>query len=150
MAPIFQLAIERHIAIAPARLWRAWTEHLAEWWCPRPWRTEIDALELWPGGAFRGTMRGPDGASEAMDGVFLEITPARIVFSDAFGAGWVPKKPHMVAIFSFADDGAGGTHYRAAARHWDEKAMHDHAAMGFAAGWSAVTDQLAAVAAGLE
>jgi uncharacterized protein YndB with AHSA1/START domain len=34
----------------------------------------------------------------------------------------------------------------AVARHWDEKAMQTHRAMGFEQGWGAVADQLAELA----
>ena len=92
-------------------------------------------------------MRSPDRATSDIRGVFLEVTrPAPIVSTNAFTKGWQPQKPFMVGIWESIDDGAGGTHYRAAARHWDEATMNDHAAMGFEAGWGAVADQLLEVA----
>ncbi|MGH8521803.1 MAG: hypothetical protein ACREU9_10395 [Gammaproteobacteria bacterium] len=39
-----------------------------------------------------------------------------------------------------------GTRYRAFARHWDEAAMKQHEAMGFASSWGQVADQLAEIA----
>ena len=145
--PLFELAIGRHFDVPPAAVWRAWTDHLTEWWCPAPWTTEVIDWDFRAGGAAHLTMRGPDGETSDMPGVFLEVTePVRIVSTNAFTKGWQPQKPFMVGIWEFTDDGAGGTHYRAAARHWDEATMTDHAAMGFEAGWGIVADQLLAVA----
>jgi uncharacterized protein YndB with AHSA1/START domain len=109
--------------------------------------TEIIANDMRPGGASHMIMRGPNGETSEMPGVYLEVSaPHRIVFTNAFTVGWHPQTPFMVGIFEFADDGAGGTHYRAAARHWDAEACERHAAMGFAEGWGVVADQLLAVA----
>ena len=69
----------------------------------------------------------------------------RFVFTDAFSEGWVPRKPFIVGTFEIAPDG-DGTHYRASARHWTAEAVEEHRAMGFEAGWTAVADQLAALA----
>ena len=102
-----------------------------------------------PGGGANFVMHGPDGETRPMPGVYLEVTPpSRIVFTNTFTAGWVPTTSFMamVGAFSFADDGAGGTHYRAAAHHWDEKAMREHEAMGFDSGWGTVADQLLEIA----
>ena len=143
----FELAIERHFDVPPRALWTACTDHLAEWWCPRPWTTQIIANDMRPGGALEFRMSGPAGETSDVTGVYLEAAePKRIVFTDAFTVGWQPQTPFMTGIFDFADDGAGGTHYRAAARHWDEAAMHRHAEMGFDDGWGAVADQLLEVA----
>ena len=144
-----ELVVERHFDVPPEAVWTEWTDHLAEWWCPKPWVTRIVENDMRPGGAASFVMQGPDGESSAMPGVYLEVTrPARIVFTNVFTTGWVPATPFMAMTgdFRFTDDGAGGTRYRAAARHWDEKAMHEHAAMGFEAGWGVVADQLLEVA----
>lgn len=148
---VHELSVERRIAAPPATVWRAMTEHVAEWWCPRPWRTEVHAIEWRAGGVFHLTMHGPDGEkADEPPGVLLEVVPERrLVFTDAFGPGWVPQGPFMVGIFELTPDGEG-THYRASARHWSEKARDDHAAMGFTDGWGAVADQLAALAEGLK
>ncbi len=146
-ATLYELKIERHFDVPPAAVWQAWTDHLTEWWCPKPWTTEIIANDMRPGGAASFVMHGPDGERSEMPGVYLEVSePNRIVFTNAFTAGWQPQKPFMVGIFEFTDDGAGGTHYSAAARHWDAETMQQHAAMGFEAGWGVVADQLLAVA----
>ena len=142
----FELAVERFIAAAPGAVYGAWTGRLAEWWAPKPWRTEVLALELRPGGRFAMQMTGPEGEGSPIEGVVLEVVPEqRIVFSNAFTARWVPQRPFMVGLFSFAADGIG-TRYRAAARHWDVETMEQHQRMGFEQGWTQVAAQLAALA----
>ncbi len=64
--------------------------------------------------------------------MILEVVPnERIVFTNVFAAGWVPQTPFMVGTFA---PGGSGTRYRACARHWDEAAVKQHEAMGFASG----------------
>ena len=151
MSNDFELAIERHIAAPPPRVWQVMTERITEWWCPKPWTTTIAALDWRPGGAFRLVMRGPSGEAdcqgeESIGGVLLEVEPGhRFTFTDAFSPGWIPQKAFMVGSFDLTPDG-DGTRYRAAARHWTAEAMEQHRAMGFTDGWTAVADQLAALA----
>ena len=141
-----ELAIERRIAAPPGIVWKAMTERLAEWWCPKPWRTEIIEQDWRPGGRNAVIMYGPNGEESAVEGIFLEILPERlIVFTDAFKSGWIPQGPFMVGLFELTPDG-NGTHYRASARHWSEAAFNQHKEMGFEGGWSAVAGQLAELA----
>jgi uncharacterized protein YndB with AHSA1/START domain len=103
-------------------------------------------MDLRPGGRFALLMSGPAGEASPIEGVFLEVVPARrIVFTDAFRAGWIPQAPFMVGFFAFSPEG-DGTRYRAGSRHWDEMAMRQHDGMGFVAGWTTVADQLAKIA----
>jgi uncharacterized protein YndB with AHSA1/START domain len=92
-------------------------------------------------------MSGPDGTeSVPMEGVILEVVPnERIVFTDAFAAGWKPQKAFMLGFFNFSPEGKG-TRYRAGSRHWDEAAYKQHEEMGFTQGWSTVAAQLAELA----
>ena len=151
MSDSLELAVERHIAAPPAEVWRIMTERITEWWCPRPWTTTIRKLDWRPGGAFDLIMRGPDGEADCqgeqgVGGVLIDYVPdKRFVFTDALSEGWVPRKPFIVGTFEIAPDG-DGTHYRASARHWTPEAVEEHRAMGFEAGWTAVADQLAALA----
>jgi uncharacterized protein YndB with AHSA1/START domain len=78
------LVISRLVRAPRAALWRAWTDPqlLKEWWCPKPWTTEVRAFDLRPGGAFYTFMRGPDGGSSDNPGCFLEIVlQQKIVFT---------------------------------------------------------------------
>ena len=127
MSEAYELSITRRIDAPVDDVWRAWTEHFAEWWCPKPWTTELVALDLVAGGRSAMVMRGPNGEAHAIEGVYLEVVPhERIVATDAFAHGWAPQPPFMVRIDSFAEEG-GGTRYTATARHWtaEAKASHD-------------------------
>src|SRR3546814_3207846 len=87
-----------------------------------------------------------DVCSSDLEGVILEVIPERkVVFTDAFAMGWIPKKPFILGVFSFEPEGEG-TRYRGIARHWDDAAMKQNQEMGFEQGWSAVAAQLAEVA----
>jgi len=115
----FELSVERYIDAPPHIVWSVWVERIEEWFCPKPWTTELIAMDLRPGG--------------------------RIVTTDAYRAGWIPQKPFMTGYWEMLPEGKG-TRYRAGAWHWDEEAMKQHDQMGFVPGWSAVADQLAALA----
>ncbi|RZF64071.1 ATPase [Sphingomonas populi] len=142
------LSITRLIDAPVDRVWSIVTERLTEWWCPKPWTTEIVELDWRAGGRSAMVMHGPNGEAHAQEGVFLEVAPGeRFVFTDAYAVGWVPQAPFMTGIFDFADEG-GKTRYTATARHWTAEAKAQHETMGFAQGWGAVADQLAALAEG--
>jgi uncharacterized protein YndB with AHSA1/START domain len=141
-----ELSISRLLDAPVEAVWRAWAEHTAEWFCPRPWRAEIVRQDLRPGGRSALVMHGPAGERMEMEGVYLEVVGnERIVSTDAFTAGWHPQAPYMVRIDTFADEG-GRTRYTATARHWDADTKASHEAMGFEPGWNAATDQLEEVA----
>lgn len=141
-----ELRLTRLIDAPRAAVWRAWTDHLAEWWCPKPWTTEIVEIDLRTGGRSAMVMRGPNGEEMPQEGVFLEVVAGeRVVFTDAFTTGWVPSGPFFVGVMEFADED-GRTRYTARARHWTEEAKAQHAAMGFTEGWGAVAAQLEEVA----
>ena len=143
----FELTVSRLIAAPPEKVWQVITGRLEEWWCPKPWRTEINALEWHAGGAFDTTMRGPNPEDiSSAKGVMLEVIPnRRFVFTDALDSDWNTQTAFMVGIFELEPE-AAGTRYTARARHWTVEAMEEHSRMGFAQGWQAVADQLAALA----
>jgi uncharacterized protein YndB with AHSA1/START domain len=142
----FELSVERYIDAPPDLVFKVWTERLEEWWAPKPWTTKVVELDLRPGGRSAMAMTGPGGETSPMEGVILEVVPnERIVFTNAFSAGWIPQTPFMVGFFEFTQEGKG-TRYRAGARHWDEAALKQHEAMGFNEGWKLVAGQLAALA----
>lgn len=144
------LTLSRLLRAPRAALWRAWSEPdlLAQWWCPKPWVTEVRAFDFRPGGAFHTFMRGPDGGTSDNPGCFLEIvTQQLIVWTSVLGGGWRPHSSWlpMTAVFTFADE-AGGTRYTASALHPDAVTRDKHAQMGFYEGWGICIDQLDAFA----
>lgn len=146
MSEDLTLSVTRLIDAPREAVWRAWTDHLAEWWVPRPWTVEIVEHDQRPGGRSAMIMRGPNGEEAPQEGVFLDVAPMqRVVFTDAFTAGWIPAKPFIVGVLEFADEG-GQTRYTASARHWTAEDRDRHAEMGFAQGWGTVAEQLEEVA----
>src|SRR4051812_46664491 len=117
-----ELSITRLIDAPPEVVYRVWTERTGEWWA----------------GARRDRMPN--------EGVFLEVARnEKIVFTNAFAAGWIPQDPFMVVIVTFEPEGSG-TRYAARVRHWTAEALKRHEAMGFHEGWGIVAGQLAELA----
>ncbi len=151
-----ELSITRRLAAPRAAIWAAWSDPrlLEEWFCPKPWRAEVTAFDLRPGGAFRTVMHGPEGERiDEGDGCFVEVVPGeRIVFTSVLGEDFRPVTPSgegchmpMTAIITMADDG-GGTKYVARVLHANAADTQKHVEMGFEPGWGAVIDQLEALA----
>jgi uncharacterized protein YndB with AHSA1/START domain len=147
------LVISRLVRAPRAKLWKAWTEPalLKEWWCPKPWTTEVRAFELRPGGAFYTFMRGPDGGTSDNPGCFLEIVPQqKIVMTSMLTGGWRPATPWlaMTAIVTMGDEG-DGTRYVATVMHPDAATKERHEEIGFFQGWNTCIDQLESFARAL-
>ena len=147
-----ELLLTRLIDAPPASVFRCWTEPelIVQWFTPPPWKTIHAEIDLRAGGASLIVMQGPDGTEMPNHGVYLEVVRhERLVFTDAYSAGWVPAdKPFFTGILTFADEG-GKTRYTARARHWTVQDCDQHEKMGFHEGWGIATDQLAALAARL-
>jgi uncharacterized protein YndB with AHSA1/START domain len=147
-----ELSLTREIDAPPALVYKAWTEHLTEWFAPKPLTTTVIDIDFRAGGRFQALMKDPNGPEYPLDGVFLEVVPnERIVSTDAFTPGWQPTdKAFMVAITTFEDLGNGRTRYTARARHWSDEDLQAHEQMGFHDGWGQVADQLVEVVAQLK
>ena len=140
------LIISRLLRAPRSRVWQAWAdpEHLKQWWCPKPWTTEVRAFDLKAGGAFHTTMRGPDGGVSDTPGSFLHVLPMeRVVFTSLMTGGWRPATPWMpfTAIISMEDEGEG-TRYTAHVMHKDKAGRDSHEEMGFFDGWNSCITQL--------
>jgi uncharacterized protein YndB with AHSA1/START domain len=78
------LLLTRFYAVAPEKVWRAWTEPdaLRIWFgqADSPvWAAEMDVR---PGGAYRLMLREPNGAHYAVHGVYRDLVPhRRLVFT---------------------------------------------------------------------
>lgn len=147
------LEIVRFVAAPRTKVWRAWSdpEILKQWWCPKPWVTEVHAFDFCNGGAFHTFMSGPDGGKSDNPGIFLEIVPMeRIVWTSMLVAGWRPATPWlaMTGIFTLEDEGAG-TRYTARCLHKDDADRKTHEDMGFFDGWGTMIRQMEQVAQSL-
>lgn len=147
------LEISRFLAVPRTRVWKAWSDPklLKEWWCPKPWTTEVKAFDLKPGGDFHTLMRGPDGETSDNPGCFLDIIlQEKIVWTSMLTGGWRPATPWLglTAIFTMADEGSG-TRYTARCLHKDSADSKKHEEMGFYDGWGTCITQLEAFAQGM-
>ena len=150
--PANELSISRFIAAPPEQVWDVLVNRQEEWWCPVPWRVTVDKQERRAGGTCNMTMYGPDGEVSPQNGIYLAWDEGRrFISTDAVTEGFVPAGPFMIGIWEIAPEesnGIRGTRYTATARHWTKEACDQHAEMGFAEGWGACADQLAALCEG--
>ena len=150
--PETDLVLTRDIAAPREVLYKCWTtpEHLVHWFVPKPHKVTACELDVRPGGKCNTTF-DVDGTEMPNNGVYLEVIPnEKIVFTDTYTEGWVPKPdPFMTAIITFEDIGNGRTRYTATVRHRTPEAAKTHVDMGFYGGWGTATDQLEAYAQGL-
>lgn len=150
----YDLEISRVLRVPRALVWQAWSDpaHLKEWWCPKPWTTEVRAFDLTPGGAFHTFMRGPDGGTSDNPGAFLEVVPqSRLVWTSALLEHWRPAADPwmpMTAYINMSDEGEH-TRYVATVLHKDKATRDQHEAMGFFDGWGTCITQLEQFAASL-
>ncbi len=77
-----EIATARILPWPRERVWTAFSDSvaLAGWWGPAGFTNTFREFDFRPGGVWRFTMHGPDGAAYAMDHRFQEIVaPERIV-----------------------------------------------------------------------
>ncbi len=145
MADSNELSVTTYIDAPPERVWDVMVNRQEEWWCPAPWRAEIDRQDRRVGGSCNMTFYGPDGEIMPQNGIYLAFEEGRrFVTTDAVTSDFEPAGPFMVGIWEIEPEGAG-TRYTARARHWAEEARKQHEAMGFEQGWGACAAQLKAL-----
>ncbi|HLU39539.1 MAG TPA: SRPBCC domain-containing protein [Planctomycetota bacterium] len=144
-----ELSVTAVIPAPPERVFAVWTEALPEWWGPHGTTTPVCEMDLRPGGLFRTVMRTADGREHPTRGVFLDVVaPRRIVFTDAFEPGFVPRPhPFFTCIVTFDPVPGARTRYTARALHWCAEDRARHEAMGFHAGWGESLERLVAAVA---
>lgn len=140
-----ELSVTRLIDAPPAKVWDAMVNRTNEWWCPAPWRAEMDFGSRQPGGYSMAVMYGPDGEVNCHPGYLLAWDEGRrFAMTDAIQEGLQPAGPFMLGIWEIEPEGTG-TRYTARARHWTPESMAHHREMGFAEGWGICADQLKAL-----
>lgn len=138
-----ELSITRFIDAPPGAVWDAMTNRLSEWFCPAPWRAEVDVDERCAGGRLDMTFCGPDGEKMPQNGIYLAYDEGRrFVTTDAMTGDYEPAGPFMIGLWEIEPEG-DGTRFTATARHWTQEACDQHREMGFEQGWGAAADQLA-------
>ncbi|MDT4331871.1 MULTISPECIES: SRPBCC family protein [unclassified Methylomonas] len=156
--PRLDLTFERITDLPKDKIWQAWTvpAHVLPWFCPLPWKTVACEIDLKPGGAFRTTMRSPEGEEFPHLGTYLDIVEnRRLVWTNALLPGFRPKRfsagdePAACGDFAMTgiielSDHPQGTLYKATVLHADVAGRDQHAAMGFEDGWGKAFEQLVA------
>ena len=82
VTPKPELRLERVFHAPRDLVFKLWTDpqHVAQWWGPYGFTTVVEEMEVRPGGAWRYTMRGPDGIDYPFSGSYVEIIePERLV-----------------------------------------------------------------------
>ena len=77
-----EIRLEREFDAPRDRVFAVMTDPalISEWWGPRGTATEVDQMDVRPGGAWRYVVRDADGTETAFRGVYREIAaPERIV-----------------------------------------------------------------------
>lgn len=150
--PDHTLSVSRMLAAPRTAVWRCWTEGdlLRRWFTPAPWTVSGADLDPRPGGRMNVVMAGPDGARVEAVGCYLEVVPGeRLVFTDAFAEGFMPRAEPFVTSAVTLSDADGGTRIVWSARHGTPEAKARHVEMGMERGWAAALDQLDVLARGL-
>lgn len=144
----YELSVTRTIAAPPEKVWDVMANRTNEWWCPVPWRAEVNFGSRTAGSAVHTTMYGPDGEVNEHPGTLLAWDEGRrFAMTDAVQADLQPSGPFMLGIWAIEPEGEG-TRYTACARHWTAETMAHHREMGFEEGWGACADQLKALCEG--
>ena len=140
-----ELSVTRLIDAPSDKVWQVMTERTDEWWCPKPWRAEVDWGPRAAGGRTHTTMYGPGGEKNEHPGFILAWDERRrIAVTDAIEGDLQPAGPFMLGLWEIAAEGSG-TRYTGRARHWSAESMEHHKEMGFAEGWGIMADQLKAL-----
>lgn len=121
------------------RVFRAWTEpeQLAKWWGPKGFTVPDHNIDVRPGGAWRTTMRSPEGNDHIVAGVYREITPPeRLVFT----WGWETEGPrgHETVVTIEFHERDGGTELQLTQELFENETSRDMHNQG----WSGCMDSL--------
>jgi uncharacterized protein YndB with AHSA1/START domain len=132
------LSITRHYAVAPDKVWRAWTEPqaLSRWFGPAQTEAVTRAeLDVRVGGRYAIGFRTSDGEEHGVAGVYQEVEPLRRL---SFTWAWqsTPDRVSLVAIELRGKDGGCELHFRHD-RFFDEQARDNHQR-----GWSGTFGKL--------
>lgn len=104
-----EIVITRLINAPLERVWRAWADpkEIVQWWGPYGFTTDAERRDFRPGGMWKHTMIGPDGARYPNAARFEEIVEhERIVYTNGGGReGESDKGVHFRATVTFVARG---------------------------------------------
>jgi uncharacterized protein YndB with AHSA1/START domain len=102
--PKGELVLTRTFDAPRELVFKVWTDpkHVALWWGPHGFTTIVQEMDVRPGGAWRYSMRAPDGNSYPFNGEYVEVVaPERLVFVGTIHEG---AKHKIWTEILFADD----------------------------------------------
>ena len=136
--PKGELVLARFFDAPRELVFRVWTDpkHVARWWGPHGFATTVHEMDVRPGGAWRYSMRAPDGNSYPFNGEYVEVVaPERLVFVGTIHEGHEQK---VWTEIRFADeDGKTKVTVR------QVYSFESDATRGAPIGWSQQLDRLA-------
>jgi uncharacterized protein YndB with AHSA1/START domain len=104
------LRVERSYDASPEEVFDAWTnpEVLRRWWAVHPGgTTPVAEVDLRPGGRYRLSMEGPDGARHTVQGEYREVDrPNRLVYSWQWELDAGSLGPASTVTVEFRTEGA--------------------------------------------
>ena len=131
---------------APRRLvFEAWTkpEHVQRWYGCEAYTLSICEIDLRVGGAYRYTMRAPDGVDRTMHGVYREIAPPeRLVYTEGYVTKGFTSNDALVSV-TFVEH-AGRTTLTSTVLHQSMADRDAHLGSGVERGAAETLDRLAA------
>jgi uncharacterized protein YndB with AHSA1/START domain len=121
------LHLTRRYAVAPEKVWRAWTEPqaLSRWFGPGNTESVLRAdLDVRVGGQWRVEFRTQDGEDHGVSGVYQEVVANRKL---AFSWAWksTPERVSLVTI-ELRPDGQGTQMELRHERFFDQQARDNH------------------------
>lgn len=120
------LTIVRRFAVAPEKVWQAWTDPqaLKQWFGPDAGKVTLAEADVRVGGRFRIAFHTMDGELHDVSGEYREVEPHRRL---AFTWAWrsTPERESLVTLTFRPVD--GGTEFTVVhGRFFDEQARNDH------------------------
>jgi uncharacterized protein YndB with AHSA1/START domain len=145
------LPSEREFALtrvfdAPRRLvFEAWTkpEHVRRWYGCEAFTLLVCDIDLRIGGAYRYTMRAPDGVDHTLQGVYREIAPpGRLVYTEGYVTKCFVSNEALMTV-TFVEQG-GRTTLTSTVLHQSVEDRDAHLKSGVERGAAETLDRLAA------
>ncbi|MGB5237806.1 MAG: SRPBCC domain-containing protein [Flavobacteriaceae bacterium] len=135
------LTIERTLNAPIQLVWDAWTQpgHIAKWWGPKGMETRVEVHELKVGGAWKFSMKMPDGRDFIAEGVYKELSPPNKLVTSA---DFKPMTEGVTLEVILKAQG-NQTHFTFNVVHPSEEYCRQQEAMGFKNGWGSTFDRLA-------
>lgn len=153
-------SIAREFDFPRELVFKAWSEpkHFAAWWGPCSFTNPVCEIDFKAGGAYRITMRSPEGVDYPIKGIYREIVrPERLVMTidcSEHPAEWHDmtnpdrdrsKPPQLDALQTVTFEDLGGRTRLSIHTRFETAALRDRMVkMGMTEGWSGSLDKLAA------